>query len=244
MCLLIAHTAIAGGETKATPKAKEHFQAGLAHVDDPAGPKYEEAYREFKAAYAESPAYDIAVNVGYCAFFLERDAEALEMYELFLSNATERDISKKKRAQMEKDILSLRAGLVKVKVDVAPPNAVLTDERFASKGANVVNRYPIQNGVAKLGIHPGSHKFTVTADGYAPQSWEFEGGPGSSLVHDFKLVSSASELSGRQLAAPFSSSPAASTIGTAAIRSPDAKMMSNFTERGSTADLSCDLLHL
>ncbi|HEY5957389.1 MAG TPA: hypothetical protein VIV60_12575 [Polyangiaceae bacterium] len=34
------------------------------------------------------------------------------MYELFLAKAKEKDITKKKRVQMEKDVQSLRAGLV------------------------------------------------------------------------------------------------------------------------------------
>jgi hypothetical protein len=186
--LFVVTTTAFGEELKATPKAREHFNAGLAHVDDPAGPKYEEAYREFKAAYAETPSYEIALNVGYCAFFLERDAEALEMYELYLSKADTKEIPKKKRIQMDKDIQSLRSGLVKVELKVTPSKATVVDERFPSKGANIVNRYPIENGVAQLGIHAGAHRFTITSEGYQPQSWEFEAQPASTHAHEFKLV--------------------------------------------------------
>lgn len=193
--LLVATTTASAERLKASPKARQHFQAGLAHVDDPAGPKYEEAYREFKAAYADTPSYEIALNVGYCAFFLERDAEALEMYELYLSQAEPSEIPKKKRAQMDKDIQSLRSGLVKVQLKVTPSQATLIDERFPSKGPNIVNRYPIASGVADLGIHPGTHKFTITAEGYLPQSWEFDAQPASTHAHEFKLVSSAADKS-------------------------------------------------
>jgi hypothetical protein len=186
--LFVATTAVAGNEAKAKSQAHEHFAAGLAHVDDPAGPKYEDAYREFKTAYAQYQSHEIAVNIGYCAFYLERDAEAIEMYELYLAKATARDIPKKKREQMMKDIQSLRAGLVKVSLRVTPAYATLIDERFPSKGATIVNRYPIENGVAELGIHPGNHRFTLTAEGHEAQSWDFEAEPASSHAHEFKLI--------------------------------------------------------
>lgn len=187
LCLLVAITSAGAEKMKASEKAREHFAAGLAHIDDPSGPKYEEAYREFRAAYAETPSYEIAVNVGYTAFFLERDAEAIEMYELYLAKADDKDIPSKKRAQMLKDIQSLRAGLVHVSVRVTPNLATLIDERFPSKGTTVVNRYPIESETIQLGIHPGNHKFTIVAEGFEPQSWDFEAEPGTSHSHEFNL---------------------------------------------------------
>lgn len=192
-----AATAVCQQAPKISETAKEHFRAGLAHLDDPSGSKYEDAYRAFKAAYAESPSPDIAVNVGYCAFFLERDQEALEMYELFLAHATERDLPKKKRAQMEKDVQSLRTGLVRVQITVKSGAAVLVDERLPAKGDKIVNRYPIEHGQLSVGIHPGTHKFTLSADGFEPQSWEFDAPPGSSQSHEFVL----SQLGGEKPAA-------------------------------------------
>jgi hypothetical protein len=192
-----AATAVAAEPVKASATAKahakEHFEAGLAHLDDPEGPKYEEAYREFHAAYAELPSYRIANNIGYCAFALERDAEALQMYQLYLSKASDKDVPKAKRVQLEKDVQSLRAGLVKVSLKVQPANATLVDERFTTKGTTVVNRYPLENGSASLGIHPGNHRLTVKAEGYESESWEFDAAPGSSHLHEFALASDADE---------------------------------------------------
>lgn len=170
-------------------RTKQHFAAGLAHIDDPAGPRYEDAYREFHAAYAETPALSIAGNIGTCALYLERDAEAIEMYELFLSKAKPSDISKKKREQMQKDVQALRAGLVRISVRTKPDAGVLVDQRFTASGTIVVNRYPVVQGVASLGIHPGNHKIAFEADGHEPQSWAFDASPASQHEHAFALES-------------------------------------------------------
>ncbi|HKY36226.1 MAG TPA: hypothetical protein VJN18_09825, partial [Polyangiaceae bacterium] len=36
-------------------KARAHFTAGVSLLQDPDGARHEEAYREFQAAYADSP---------------------------------------------------------------------------------------------------------------------------------------------------------------------------------------------
>lgn len=212
--LLLALTlaSVAGAQTtpQASPTAKEHFAAGVAHVEDPSGPKYEEAYREFKAAYAESPIYTIALNLGYCAFFLERDQESLEMYELYLSKVGAKEIPKAQREQLEKDVRALKAGLVRVSVKTTPAKAILVDERIPTKGNTVVNRYPIESGATQLGIHPGSHRLTIVADGYQSQSWEFEAQPASVHDHDFNLIP-VSDGTASERQKPASTSPGASS---------------------------------
>jgi hypothetical protein len=50
-----------------TENARKHFKAGVAYIEDPSGPKYEEAYLEFHKAYNESPTYKILTNIGLCA---------------------------------------------------------------------------------------------------------------------------------------------------------------------------------
>ena len=50
-----------------TEEARTHFAAGVALLQDPKEPRYEEAYREFKAAYAAAPSYKILGNLGLCA---------------------------------------------------------------------------------------------------------------------------------------------------------------------------------
>lgn len=185
--LFIAITAVGQPNVVITETARKHFKAGVAYIDDPAGPKYEEAYKEFHLAYAESPSYRILTNIGLCALNLERDGEAIEAYEQFLAHATKDDIPKDKRAIMERDITTLKASLVRLNVTVNPVTVILNDERISSKGTSVINRYEVKNGKIVLGIHPGHHRLTATAEGFEPQTWEFDAEPTSTQTRDFKL---------------------------------------------------------
>jgi phage gp36-like protein len=173
---------------KVTESARQHFQAGVAYLEEPTGAKYEEAYREFHAAYAESPSYKILNNIALCALYLERDGEAIDAYERYLAAAPKNEIPADKRAQIDSDLKRLKAGLVRLKLKVSPASATLIDERLAVQGNNLVNRYSVSNGELTLGIHPGTHRFTVNADGYAAQTWEVDAGPGSKQEREVTLV--------------------------------------------------------
>lgn len=61
----------------------------MSFADDPDGPKWEEASREFQAAFADSSNYQFMNNLGLCALHLERDADAIAAYEGFLAKATD-----------------------------------------------------------------------------------------------------------------------------------------------------------
>jgi len=56
---LAAGSALAA-DVKITDEARKHFNAGVALLRDPDGARYEEAYREFKVAYAASPSWKTA----------------------------------------------------------------------------------------------------------------------------------------------------------------------------------------
>jgi hypothetical protein len=185
--LFITATAFAADDVVITAKAREHFKAGVAYVDDPSGPKYEEAYREFHLAYLESPTYRILTNIGLCSLNLERDQEALESYVKFLSQAKSTDIPKDKRTIMERDIATLTASLVRLTVTASPTTLILSDERLPSKGTPVTNRYDLTGGSLSLGIHPGHHRITASADGYESQTWDFEANSATSHEHTFTL---------------------------------------------------------
>ena len=166
--LFVATTAFAQGNVVVTETARKHLKAGVAYIDDPSGPKYEEAYREFHKAYAESPTYKIMTNIGLCALNLERDGEAIDAYQKFLAGAQDEDIPKNKRTLMERDIATLKASLVTLTLVGKPNNLVLSDERSTSKGGAVVNRYELAGGKLSLGIHPGHHRITASAEGFEP----------------------------------------------------------------------------
>src|SRR5690348_16782755 len=71
-------------EVQITEAARQHFKAGVNFMQDPDGARYEEAYREFTAAYAASPSWKILGNLGIAAMKLERDGEAIDAMEKYL----------------------------------------------------------------------------------------------------------------------------------------------------------------
>ena len=184
---LVAATAFAQ-TVKVTDTAREHFKAGIAYLEEPSGAKYEEAYREFHTAYDHSPSYKILNNIALCSLFLERDGEAIDAYERYLAVAPKDEIPSNKRLQIDSDLKRLKAGLVKLTIKVNPATVTLVDEREAVKGNNVSNHYSVTTGELSLGIHPGSHRITLSAEGYTPQTWELEAAPASTHAREFKLV--------------------------------------------------------
>jgi hypothetical protein len=188
LVLFVATTAFAQSKVTITEKARQHFKAGVAYVEDPAGPKYEEAYREFRIAYAESPSYKILTNLGLCALNLERDGEAIAAYEEFLSKAAPGEIPAEQRKIMEQDVATLKSSLVTLTLTSTPPDVTLLDERDPTKGSVISNRYDVKGGTLRLGIHPGHHRITAKAPGFQPEVWEFEADSASSHQHEFKLV--------------------------------------------------------
>ncbi len=177
----------APSEVPITEEARAHFQAGVNFLQDPDGARYEEAYREFKAAYASSPSWKILGNLGLTAMKLERDGEAIQAYEKYLAEGGDQ-IDPAERAQVERDLATLKASLVTVTLSSVPAGATITDERVPNQGGVIVNRYPALDAPAVLGIRPGHHKITATLAGHDPQVWEFDAASGGSLTHAFELV--------------------------------------------------------
>ncbi len=170
--------------------ARKHFAAGVACLQDPDGARYEDAYREFKAAYADSPSWKILGNIGITAMKLERDGEAVEAYREYLRQGG-KEIDAEERAQVQRDHDTIAAGLVSVTVDSVPPGASFSDERIPVRGDRVINRYAASNGPVKLGIRAGHHRITATLAGYADQVWDFDVKPGEIVRHTFELQSAA-----------------------------------------------------
>ncbi len=174
-----------------TPEARAHFVAGVRLLQDPAGPRYEDAYEEFKAAYAASPSPSMLGNIGLCAMKLERDEEAIRAYESYLESAK---IDAAERNQIETDLGTLRAAVVHVTLTLAAgPSEPVTDVRVVDvrtpvQGSPVTNGYgPPAKATIRLDVHPGHHIVTVKRDGYLPSSWELDAVPGASLSHTFTM---------------------------------------------------------
>jgi hypothetical protein len=174
-------------EAPITEEARAHFSAGVNLLQDPDGARYEEAYREFKAAYKASPSWKILGNLGISAYRLERDGEALAAFEKYLQEG-KKEIDAAERAQFERDAHTLRAGLVKVSLSSEPPGATISDERIPQSGASVRNPYPALGAPTELGVRAGHHRFTASLPGRPDSVWEVDLEPGQKVEHVFAFA--------------------------------------------------------
>jgi len=173
-------------EGEISEQARTHFQAGVNLLQDPDGARYEEAYREFKAAYAASPSWKILGNLGIAAMKLERDGEAIEAFQKYLSGGAAA-LSPEEREQFQRDLGTLQAGVVKLSLDVNLPGVSISDERVPVTGSPVRNSYVPDGQHLEIGVRPGHHKITASAPGYEPAVWELEAVSGAGQAHAFEL---------------------------------------------------------
>src|ERR1041385_21749 len=174
-------------DAQVSETARQHFKTGVAYLTDPDGARYEEAYREFKAAYADSPSWKILGNLGITSMKLERDGEAVEAFQKYLQGGGNQ-IDPAERAQMERDLMTTQSGLVWVNIRCDPPNAFGVDERAPLSGRAIVNRYDLAaDGALRVGVRRGHHKMTAKLDGFEDNSWEFDAEPGAEQTHEYKL---------------------------------------------------------
>src|SRR5690349_13075705 len=152
-------------------QARAHFQAGVNFLQDPDGARYEEAYREFSAAYRSSPSWKILGNLGIAAMKLERDGEAIDAFEKYLAGGAAA-LPAEDRAQFERDLGTLKAGVVKLSIDLSQAGATLVDERLPVTGSAVRNIYAPGETHLDIGVRSGHHKITAKLAGYADEVWE------------------------------------------------------------------------
>jgi hypothetical protein len=207
-CAAFARTAPASAEeVKITAEARQHFSAGVALLKDPDGARYEEAYGEFKAAYAASPSWKILGNLGIAAMKLERDGEAIVAFEKYLEGG-KKELDAAERADVERDLNTLRSAGVQVTITTVPAAAAINDERTPAQGGLVRNRYRTETGSLQIRVRPGHHTYTASAPNKPAQTWEVDLEPGSSVSHAFDLdrpVAVAAPVSVAPLAAPAES---------------------------------------
>jgi hypothetical protein len=186
LTLTLAEPALAQ-EAQVSESARQHFKTGVAYLTDPDGARYEDAYREFKAAYADSPSWKILGNLGITAMKLERDGEAVDAFQKYLAGGGTQ-IDPAERAQMERDLMTTQAGLVWVTVKCDPPSAYITDERTPLSGRPIVNRYDLAaDGAIRVGVRRGHHKMTARLEGFQDGVWEYDAEPGAEQTHEYKL---------------------------------------------------------
>ena len=176
-------------------QARTHFQAGVNFMQDPDGARYEEAYREFSAAYRASPSWKILGNLGITAMKLERDGEAIDSFEKYLAGGAAA-LAPEERAQFQRDLDTLKAGVVRLTIDLSQPGATLVDERLPVTGSPVRNSYAPNDTRLEIGVRPGHHKIVARLAGYDDQVWELEAVSGQAQTHSFVFTQTAATVPG------------------------------------------------
>jgi hypothetical protein len=171
-------------------KAKRHFAACIAFLNDPEGKRWEEAYPECKKAYELSGSLNALNNLALCAVNLELDGEAIGHYKKLLIDTdvlqTKTNLSDDDVAQLQSDLDRLDNTVAWVRINTDKPGVKLTDERTPRRGLTVRNTYDASIQGVRLGIHPGAHVFTATASGGLPeQQWKVTLENGKKYSHDF-----------------------------------------------------------
>jgi hypothetical protein len=181
-----ASLAQAPGAVVVSEAAKRHFQAGVDFLKDPDGARYEEALREFRTAYADSPSWKILGNLALCAMKLERNGEAIETYQRYVTEAgSELDAAEK--AQIEKDVRLMRSSSATLVLIAkgASGDVTVIDQRARSNGSLAVNTYTLAAGKPlKLVVQSGHHVFKARAGGKELR-WEDDLAAEKQLEHAF-----------------------------------------------------------
>jgi hypothetical protein len=166
-------------------EGKRAFAAGVILLQDPDGAKYEEAIVQFHRAYELVGSWKVLGNIGLCALKLERDGEAIEAYEKYLEGG-KKEIAADERAQVERDLVALRAQVARVTLQLPASGGSIVDERTDARGTKIVNRYNATTGELRLGLHPGDHVLTLRS-GAGESKWEASIDPKASVTHRFEI---------------------------------------------------------
>jgi hypothetical protein len=173
-------------EVKVSENASRRFSQGVRYLTSQDPGRYEKAYREFKAAYADSPSWKILGNLGIAAQELERDGEAILAFESYLEQGG-KVLAADERKQFKEDLEVLRAGSSTVTIETQPEGAWIVDERLPETGEPIVNRYGPTSGKLELKVRAGRHRIVAQLNGYEDATWEFSDPPGGSSAHRFEL---------------------------------------------------------
>jgi hypothetical protein len=168
------------GAAEPTPEARAHFKAGVEHLD---AKRYDEAYWEFKAAYAISPKPAVLGNIGKTADRLERDGEAIDAYQGYLDG---HPLSAREAKIVRRTLERLRAGIATVTLE-APGAFWIVDTRLDGEG-RVVNEYGPFEGRAELRVRAGEHEIKLDRGSVDAPAWTASLFAGNAANHSFKVV--------------------------------------------------------
>ena len=155
---LLAFWQPAGAQTSAErKKAKGHFSVGIEMLDA-TPPNYQGALLQFQQAYELSKSWKVLGNLGLCALQLERDGEAVKHFNRYLKQGGS-NISAAERSDIERDLLTIQAGLATVDLGTDVPTAKIIVTR---KGSGVPSQvYVLQQQRARLGLRAGTYRIVA-----------------------------------------------------------------------------------
>lgn len=166
--------------------ASRRFNQGVRYLTSQDPERYEKAYREFKAAYADSPSWKILGNLGIVAHELERDGEAIDAFRAYLERGG-KELGREERKQMKEDLAQVEAGFATLAIETNEDGAWIVDERLPETGAPIVNRYGPTRGPLELRVRAGHHRVRAERNGFETEIWEFSNAPGELARHSFDL---------------------------------------------------------
>lgn len=182
----LALTGSARADTPISENANRRFNEGVRILTSQDPDRYEKAYREFKAAYADSPSWKILGNLGIVAHQLERDGEAIDAFTKYLAEGG-KELSRDERHQFSEDLKLVESGYCTLKLQTLPDGAWIVDERLPESGRPVVNRYGPTEGPVELRVRAGHHRVRAELSGYVTQTWELSETAGGVTSHTFEL---------------------------------------------------------
>jgi hypothetical protein len=154
--LLVALPAMA--DDAAGERMRAHFANGVK-LFDATPPDYDGALAEFRAAYAEKPAWSIKRNIAACLRALRRYPEAIDALEEMLAEGRDQ-VKPDVREVAEKAITEMTGFIVLVRVTILPTG---------SKATLTVGDFVVPPGKAALPLRlgPGEHVLRAHAEGFA-----------------------------------------------------------------------------
>src|SRR3954466_15223980 len=135
---LLAVTSSAHAAVSVSANASRHFKEGVRYLTTHDADRFEKAYAQFRAAYADSPSWKILGNLGIVADALERDGEAIDAYRGYLEGGA-KDLKAAEREQFKSDLNRVELGSAQVTLEVAPDGSWIVDERSVEEGKTIVN---------------------------------------------------------------------------------------------------------
>src|SRR5262245_26932589 len=80
LALVALRNSARAAEVVVSENARRHFKEGVRYLNTHDADRFEKAYAQFRAAYADSPSWRILDELGIVAEALERDGEAVDAY--------------------------------------------------------------------------------------------------------------------------------------------------------------------